>query len=485
VALSRGIFSPLAVSDAVPAGHCRIYAEKSISIVMRGNLPSLSSLFYATRMTSPPFIVPRTASFFVIAFLALGINAYAAGFGGGGFGSGAGRSGSFGDSTLTGGGGEEIGLGIFSRLPFRITVAVQEGYDDNIFTRGNLQQGSAFTDGSLGLEYAFGSARTQISARAGAGLVYYYDRPGSSGPDYNGFFELGLTHKFSARLSLTMSAYATYQTEPDFSLDIGINRRTGSYSYFSDHTTLNFQFTPRFSTASSYTITTLRFENSVAGGDQNRIENTIGNEFRYLILPTTTLVGEYRIQLTEYLDTDSDATTHFFLAGFDHTFNPRLNGTLRAGLQLRSFDSAETTTQTGDRISPDVETSVTYQFGARSEASWTTRYGIQEGEGSANDSVRTSFHTGLEVRYGITPRISSRLALFYEHNAFESGGGSNAGVGNNSPTENNIDAALSLRYALTRYLGIQAGYNYTQIISDQSLRGYTRNRIYGGVDFVF
>jgi len=44
---------------------------------------------------------------------------------------------------------------------------------------------------------------------------------------------------------------------------------------------------------------------------------------------------------------------------------------------------------------------------------------------------------------------------------------------------------LSLRYAITRYLGVDVGYNYTDVLSDLALRGYSRNRFYGGVDFSF
>jgi len=42
-----------------------------------------------------------------------------------------------------------------------------------------------------------------------------------------------------------------------------------------------------------------------------------------------------------------------------------------------------------------------------------------------------------------------------------------------------------LRYAITRHLGVEAGYNHTQVFSDAAARGYSRDRFYGGVDFSF
>ena len=439
-------------------------------------------------MTFAASTARRVTRLFLMAALVIAADALGAGMGSlgtGGFGTrGGGIGGSSYGGELTGGGGETVGLGIFERLPFRITVAVQEGYDDNIFTRSFVQQGSAFTNGSIGLSYDFGSPRTQIEARVGGGMTYYYDRPGQSGPDYNGFFDLSLTHKFTARLSLEISAYTTYQSEPDFSLDIGVNRRTGSYFYTGDHFKLNFQITPRFSTATSYTFSTLLYSNSAAGDFQNRTENTFGNEFRYLLLPTTSAIVEYRIQITDYTDSDASSLTHYFLAGFDHTFNPRFNASFRAGVQLREFDSSSTTARgNNDRISPDVEANVSYQISERSSISWNNRYGIQEGEGSATDNARISYHTGLNIKYGFTPRILSSLAVYYEHNSFDSGGA------NGSSGEDNIDIALTVRYAMTRYLGFQAGYYHTEVFSSGMTsvidRNYSRNRIFGGFDFVF
>lgn len=377
-------------------------------------------------------------------------------------------------------GAGDVGLGIFSRLPVRVTVSLQTGYDDNVFTTSSIKEGSAFTNGQIGLSYTFGSPRTQIELHAGGGMLYYYDRPQQPGPDYNGFLEVTLQHKFSARLSLDITSYTTYQNEPDFSLDVGINRRSGSYFYTSDRVRLTYLFTPRFSTVTSYTITTLLYNSDTfVNGFQNRVENTFGNEFKYLILPTTSLVGEYRIGFTTYLDTSTlDSMTQFFLAGLDHTFNPRFNVSMRAGIEMRQFENSALSSGSNDEPSPYFESTLTYTFNPRSDLSWTNRYGLEEGDLPTNQT-RTTYHTGLVLKYGLTPRITSRLSIFYENNAYDSRGTS-AGF-----DENAIDAALSLHYALTRYLDFDVSYNHTEVISGLSGRGYSRNRTYAGFDFVF
>jgi Putative beta-barrel porin 2 len=394
---------------------------------------------------------------------------------------------------------EDTGLGIFSSIPFHVTLTVRGGYDDNVSTTSGSPQGSAFVNSTIGITYNFGSPRTQLSLQLGGGITDYFDRPGNTDPDYNAYLGLSLKHNFTPRLILNVVAYAAYQAEPDFGIGTGFNRRSGNYFYTSDKFTLSYLWTPRFSTATSYNFSALVYDTGAngVGSFENRIENTFGNEFRFLIWPTTTVVAEYRIQFTSYLDSDADAVGNYLLAGFDHSFSPRLHLSFRGGLQLRSLDStqlvpasialvngvltfvpAHTIHQSTDSSSPYFESTVTYVLGQTTSVTWTERYGIEEPD-IPGQPGRTTFRTGLEAKHNWTPRISSRLAVFYSHDHY----------GPRGPTpafdEDSIDAATSLRYAITRSLGAEIGYNYTDIISGVNLRGYSRNRVYGGVDFSF
>ena len=385
----------------------------------------------------------------------------------------------------------DMGVGLFSSIPFHVTVTVRGGYDDNVITSSLNPQGSAFMNGSIGLTYDFGSPRTRLSLQTGGGLTYYLDRPGQKDPDYNAYLGLSLKHNFSPRLILNVRAYAAYQVEPDFSVGTGFNRRTGNYFYTSDKFTLSYLWTPRFSTATSYTFGALLYDNTTnsgVGSFENRIENTFGNEFRFLLWPTTTLVAEYRIQFVAYQSNNSDAVNHFILAGFDHSFSPRFNASFRGGFQIRSLETQQivlnpdlttsTVNVSTDSTSPYFEATLNYALGKKTALSWTNRYGIEEPDIPGQPS-RVTFRTGLEGKYNWTPRISSRLAIFYGHDDYGSNGVSPAFV------EDSIDAALSLRYAITRYLGVEVGYDHTQILSDEMLREYSRNRFYGGADFSF
>jgi hypothetical protein len=381
-----------------------------------------------------------------------------------------------GGSSATGTGGGDNGTGIFSGPPFLVSVSVRDGYDDNLSTSRLNRQDSWFTNTGISASYTFGSPRTRFDLNAGAGVTYYLKPVAGEDYDTNFYVNFSLTHKATPRLTLSMKAYTTYQEEPDFSLYLGLNRRSGNFFYTNDKFTVTYLWTPRFSTATSYTLGALHYDNSGVGVFENRFENTLGNEFRFLLWPTTTAVAEYRFEIVSYDDISRDSTTNFFLAGFDHSFSPRFNISFRGGAEFRNYDAG------GDSGSPYFEGTLNYSLGKDTSVAWTNRYAIEEPDVLQNQS-RTTFRTGLTLKHNFTARITGNLAAYYTHDDYD--------AVNTPPTispgfdEDSFDLALSVRYAITRYLAIEVGYNHTEVLSDIFLREYSRNRIYAGLNLTF
>src|SRR5947199_745765 len=224
-----------------------------------------------------------------------------------------------------------------------LSTSVVGGYNDNVnaatgastsFTGGS---GSLYTSDNASLSYTFGTPRTQVSLTTGGGVTYYFDRP-AAGYNPTGYLGLSLTHKPSERMTLSLSVFASYQSQPDLSTNLGSNQQLGSFIHSTDTISLAYSWTPRFSTVTSYTLDLLNYFSS-AGSLQNRMEHTFGEQFRYLLWPTTAGVAEYRYKIIDYESAPLDSTTNFLLAGLDHTFTPRLNGTFRGGVELRSSES--------------------------------------------------------------------------------------------------------------------------------------------------
>jgi hypothetical protein len=377
---------------------------------------------------------------------------------------------------------QELGTGVFAAAPFKIALDLRGGYDDNVTSFNVEKLGSGYTTGSIILDYDFGSPRTRFTLEGSAGATYFWDRVqnvGANNNDYDitSYLRVSLLHKASTRLTLTIAAYLSYQTEPDFTLTQGLNRRVSNFFITSDKFGVSYSWTPRFSTRTSYNLNALIYDDSAVGQFEDRFENTFGNEFRFLLLPSTTLVTEYRIQISSYVhESIRDSVSQYFLAGVEHEFNPRFRGNFRAGVQFRDYENGN------NRTSPYFEGSLTYAFGKQTSIVWTSRYSIEDAD-IASQQGRETFRTGLHGNYDFTPRIRGSLSANYSHDDYQSF--NSPGAVQTGFTEDLFDMGLSLRYSVTRYLGVEAGYNYTDLSSDQPLREYSRNRYWAGLNFTF
>ena len=377
------------------------------------------------------------------------------------------------ESSMQGGFG---GSGVFSPTPVKIYANLSTGYDDNVNTNIGPKRGSAFTSGNVFLDYTFGNPRLQLILNAGAGGVYYIDHV--TGQDYDIDLKgaLGVNYKASPRLTLGSTMLLDYLTEPSFDNPGGLNSRNGNYFYTTDNFFVTYEWSNRFSTKTSYTLEAYQYDDSAVATLSNRTSHTFGNEFRLQLVPTTLLVAEGRYGIVTYQDSTLDSTTYFALGGIDHTFNPRFTGSLRGGAEFRSYDSD------GDRTGPYFEGTLNYAVGRRTSVSWNARYGIEEPEVSGAQS-RTTFRTGVHTKFDLTSRISSTLDAYYVHDQYHSLTTAAAPI---APfDENSFDIGISVRYAITPLITLQAAYHYTDVASDVAFREYSRNRVSGGLSFTF
>jgi hypothetical protein len=366
--------------------------------------------------------------------------------------------------------------GMFSKLPFKLSLTLREGYDDNVDNTPFSKHASWFTNGAIDLAYDFGDPRTRLTLDAGFGGTYYYQHVAIQNYDIDIHVGLDVIYEATPRLKLSAHIYGAYLTEPNFNFGYSVNRRVGNYFYTGDRFTATYKWAPRFATATTYNLGLIDYDGGTIGTFEDRIENTIGNQFRFLLQPTTALVVEYRYQVITYFHIARDSTSNFVLGGVDHSFSPRFNATFRAGAEFRDYEA------TGYKTEPYVESAVNYAAGKRTIFSWTNHYGLEEPDLPTTPS-RITYRTGLQARQQLFPRITAMVGFYYEHD-------DNQAI-NMFPfvspafTEDALDTGLSVHYDITRSLGVEVGYNHTQVFSDQAFREYSRNRVYGGLTFAF
>ena len=379
---------------------------------------------------------------------------------------------------------ENVGVGKFARLPFHVSISVRGGFDDNVAAVPFNRQGSLFVNVNAALSYSFGTPRTTVSLQTNGGITDYFDHSAGINFDFNPNVTFSLVHKVSPRLTLSMATFMTYQNQPDFTNAGGTTRRNGSYFYGTNKFSAAYRWKPRFSTVTSYNLGASWYDDPRTAAFENRFEHTFGNEFRFLLWPTTTLVADYRLGIFAY-ETNSarDSFSHYLLGGFDHNFSPRFSINTRAGVEFRSY-----TNLNDERIDPYFEGTLTYALGPHFTLAWTARYSIEEPD-VIGSVARTTFRTGLTGNYKLTARIVATLAAYYQHDTNDSIFSFIPGfpfpIFQPAFIEDSLSVSFGLRYAINNTWGAELGYDFTDVSSGQQFRAYYRNRFYGGVNFTF
>jgi opacity protein-like surface antigen len=393
-------------------------------------------------------------------------------------------------------GSGDLGLGRFESSPFQVSVTARAGYDDNVFLSSFDPVESIFMNLAVGVTYRFGGPRTQMSLTANAGTTYYFDTEDDFDDnfgdednddghfDFNASVGFNITHRATPRLTLAATVFGSYQSQPDFntfnSTTITVGRQSRDFFFANGRFSVAYAWTPRFSTNTSYSLGMLFYDDELISRFEDRFEHTIGNEFRFLVLPTTTAIAEYRFAWVDYTETDGrNSHAHFFLAGVDHSFSPRFNVSARAGVEVREYDNDFLFGEDETRTSPYFEATVNYALAQSTQISWFNRFSLEQPDVPESFS-RQTFRTGLSVRHNFTARISVGLNAAYQHDDNQ------GSLGIAGFDEDAFDLSIGVRYAISRNWAVDAGYHHTEVVSDEALfREFSRNRYYVGATFTF
>ena len=374
-----------------------------------------------------------------------------------------------------------LDAGKFDKRPFVLTTDLRFGYDSNVNTTYFNPHSSGFFNLGLNGTYTASSARSTLTIGAGVNFVFYFDpAPNTQEFQVNANLNIAWTYKITQRLSLAVSTYNLYGTQPEYTI-VGLNNRVaGNYFYSANRLAVGYQFTSRFSTITSFTPIVLLYEDQPYKFEQDRVEYYIGQEFRYLVQPTLTLVGEYRFSYIDYWHTNiHDSTSNYVLGGIDASLSPRLKLSLRGGAQFANYSNSNNQNVT----SPYFESSVGYDYKKYSNISFILRYGIEQTDVTGT-LYREGFRIGLNIRHQLTPRISLSGSFYYT-NAHYIGNSAQPFLNPGNFTDNIYDTAVGARYAINRNWSIDLGYLYSFVDSPLLGRSYNRNRVFAGVRFQF
>jgi hypothetical protein len=369
-------------------------------------------------------------------------------------------------------------LGVFEKKPYSFAFAVREGYDDNLFTTETDRSESFYTNLAAGVEYKAENSRLQLTSALNGGVTYYYTRPGTK-VDYTGAFNVQALYQLTPRCSLSLSTNTAYLAQPDLSIAGGTNRQNGDYIYSSTTVGAAYQWAEKFSTETKYNFTPFVYVESALNDSQGRIEQTLGQSFRWLILPKTTGVVEYRANPVTYFEAPLNNFGQFFLLGIDQVFNPKFKITSRGGIEYRTYDSDN---DNPDSTAPFAELNGTYQYQKFSNIGLNLRYGT-EASGLNGAATRETFRIGVNIVQGLSPKLAFNLGFNYLNNHYNEFDKQTAESGF---YENILEFAVGANFKVTKNTELQGGYTRTVDMAPSSQQlSYQRNVVFLGVNMNF
>ncbi len=370
---------------------------------------------------------------------------------------------------------DSAGLSWLPAVPLQITAGVDMGYDDNAMLTSS-GDGSPFVRENVVLTYTRPGEQTQVSLIGVGRFSQYFDV--SSADETAGNVTLSLTHDFSSRLSFYANVYGSYQNEPNFASNIGPQNVRTPYFDTVDIFSLTYHWLVRLSTVTKYTFERVHYTSSsnVSSPDvqntsaQNRIQNTFSEEFQFNLTSRTILVGEYRFEAIDYDTAPLNSTTNYALAGVNHNLTEHLFVHVRGGESFRSLEND------GDMSNPYFEGTLGY-VGSNHSLNWTTSYGFEAPTAGGATTTKT-LRTGLNLTYDLTSRLSSTTGIYYHRD-------DNQGSPGSTGTQDFFDLSVGLRYYINRRLAFHVNYEHDSASSLGSTPGYSRNRYYAGLTYIY
>ena len=395
--------------------------------------------------------------------------------------------------------------------PWSVSASLRGFYDDNYVTRPSNSPTGLNKQDSFGFELTPSVGFNWVLPQTYVGLSYaygmrYYEAREKDRVDQTHQADLKLSHAFTERykLDVTDSFVAAQEPEllarPGGGIPVPI-RVEGNNIRNMASANLNAGLTDRLGAMLGYSNTLYDYEKSGVASLSallDRTEHLFTANLRWQAQPSTVGILGYQYGITEYdkkqilgkvlqigpagaltiRDIHSDArdsTSHYIYAGADHSFDPQLNGSFRAGAQITEYDNVSSDTQ----VIPYADASLTWTYNPGSYVRMGVRHtrmatdiGFITASTPTLDQEATTAYA--EINHKITAKLNGNLITQFQHGTFEAGGA-------NGQSEDLFMVGANVSYEINKFLAAEAGYNYDRLDSDLADRSFTRNRVYIGI----
>jgi hypothetical protein len=362
---------------------------------------------------------------------------------------------------------------------YTISASLRETYDDNVDTTAH-KVSALETNLSPSLLLDFPVLGSDFSARYTFGLTYY-SRGGQGGIsagnnggsiDLNHEFVARYSHSFSDRFEFDISEQFRYFSEPSLYESTGTPFRDGNYVSNAITTDFNAQWTPLFSTTTTFADTVIKYDEAAVAQQENSVENTGSHSFNFAILPKVTASIGGLLDTITYDTADRGYTNYTLFVGGQWQTLPSLSISLRGG------GSYTLASQQKGSTSPYAAADVRWSFGQRSLLTFSYAHDVVPSDQEGTDGQLADRFSG-DFTYAVTPSLSAHLLGTLTMSQI----GEQLIVGSDIPAYNETDYALDVgaSYQYNSFLGFDGGIIISGVSSGLNERDYDRQEVYLGL----
>ena len=364
--------------------------------------------------------------------------------------------------------------------PIQVNNNLRLGYDDNIYLEPARTdpESSVRVIEELELLVNLNMERMYLGLRYLPSLLWYSNRdaedPDNKDYDFLNDLDLNFTYDFNPALSLSFNDTLRSSKLPQINDENYVVRRDDDNLYNSAIATLSYNLRPetRLDLSGRHILLDYADDNSALYGNYYSVVG--GLTLRQQLASRTTLMGDLRYQTISYnkapADHTRDANSVFAGLGAEQNFNPKLVGSLRAGMENRAYDAENY----DDNTQPYGELSVTFLPSPATRITGAASYSIYESDVDAYLSQNRSY-LSLSVAHDFTAKLSFYVSGAYSLSAYEADYSLDNAMGD--ADENAYMVSARLAYRINRINWLEAGWQYVQLDSDVLNReSYVRNR---------
>ncbi len=371
----------------------------------------------------------------------------------------------------------------FAESPIHLNNRLRLGYDDNVYQAGEATaaDGSTVTHDEtdsfriieeLEMLVNLNLQRTYLGLRYRPSFIWYSDRDDDD-TDFLHDVDLNFVQKITPALVLSISDTLRASQLPELQDENYVVRAKDDNYYNSALATLSYNVRPETRLDLSGRYILLRYTED-ANENDNYYSAVGGLTLRQQLASRTTLMGDLRYQTVVYDEAEEaynrDANSMFGGLGAEQTFNPKLLGSLRAGVEQRMYDNDAA----DDNTQPYGELSMTFLPTPATRITTAASYSIYESDIATYLSQNRTY-LSLSFAHDFTTKLNFYLSGAYSLNQYEADYALETGAVD--ADENSFLLSARLAYRINRINWLEVGYQFIKLDSDLVNReSYDRNR---------